>query len=111
MTRLTGAGPVGEGEQSVPAYIQALLEQTADSLDSLQRTMARGEESRIHANNSLVALVERLGGLSDQMRSQQQLMTQLAETPGEVRPLLIRLAALARFRGFGVAESSREPLS
>jgi len=110
MTRLTGGGPVGESEQSVPAYIQALLEQTADSLDSLQRTMARGEESRIHANNSLVALVERLGGLSDQMRSQQQLMTQLAETQGEVRPLLMRLAELARSGGFGIDESSRNHL-
>ncbi|HUL09809.1 MAG TPA: hypothetical protein VLV76_25990 [Candidatus Acidoferrum sp.] len=110
MARLTGAGPVGEGEQSVPAYIQALLEQTADSLENLQRTMSRGEESRIAANNNLAALVERLGGLSDQMRSQQQLMTQLAETQGEVRPLLTRLAELARSGGFGIDESSRNHL-
>jgi hypothetical protein len=110
MARLSGAGPVGEGEQSVPAYIQALLEQTADSLENLQRTMSRGEESRIAANNNLVALVERLGGLSDQMRSQQQLMTQLAETQGEVRPLLTRLTELARSGGFGIDESSRNHL-
>jgi len=110
MARLTGVGPVGESEQSVPAYIQALLEQTADSLENLQRTMSRGEESRISANNSLVALVERLGGLSDQMRSQQQLMTQLAETQGEVRPLLMRLTELARSGGFGIDESSRNHL-
>ena len=38
-TRLTGGGPSVElGEASVPAYIQALLEQTADSIDNLQRT-------------------------------------------------------------------------
>jgi hypothetical protein len=111
MTRLTGGGPLGEsGEQSVPAYIQALLEQTADSLDNLQRTMSRGEESRIQANNSLQGLVERLGVLTDQMRTQQQLMTQLAETQGEVRPLLTRLAELARSGGFGIDESSRNHL-
>jgi hypothetical protein len=110
MTRLTGGGPVGESEQSVPAYIQALLEQTADSLENLQRTMSRGEESRIQANTNLIALVERLGGLSDQMRSQQQLMTQLAETQGEVRPLLTRLTELARSGGFGIDESSRNHL-
>ena len=46
-TRLSGGGPAIElGEASVPAYIQALLEQTADSLDNLQRIMSRGEESR-----------------------------------------------------------------
>src|SRR5215468_722326 len=110
MTRLSGAGGIGEVDQSVPAYIQALLEQTADSLDNLQRTISRGEESRIQANSSLVALVERLGGLSDQMRSQQQLMTQLAETQGEVRPLLTRLTELARSGGFGIDESSRNHL-
>jgi hypothetical protein len=110
MTRLTGGGPIGESEQSVPAYIQALLEQTADSLENLQRTMSRGEESRIQANTNLQGLVERLGVLTDQMRNQQQLMTQLAETQGEVRPLLSRLNELARSGGFGIDESSRNHL-
>ena len=107
MTRLSSAGPMGESEQSVPAYIQALLEQTADSLENLQRTMARGEESRIQANNSLLGLVERLGALSDQMRAEQQLMTQLAETQGEIRPMLARLTELANSGGFGIDEASR----
>src|SRR3546814_124123 len=42
-TRISGGG-IADGDQSVPAYVQALLEQTADSLDNLQRTMARGED-------------------------------------------------------------------
>src|SRR5579875_1905492 len=44
-TKLTsGGGIVGEaGETSVPAFIQALLEQTADSLENLQRILGRGE--------------------------------------------------------------------
>src|SRR5690606_29941960 len=73
-TRLSSGGPIGDaGEQSVPAYIQALLEQTADSLESLQRTMARGEESRIQANTNLQQLTDRLSTLTDQMRTEQQL--------------------------------------
>jgi len=107
MTRLSGGGPLGESEQSVPAYIQALLEQTADSLENLQRTMSRGEESRIQANNNLLGLVERLGALSDQMRTEQQLMTQLAETQSEIRPMLARLTELANSGGFGIDEASR----
>src|SRR3978361_1127456 len=60
-TRLS-RGSFGEGgDASVPAYIQALLEQTADSLENLQRIMARGEESRIGANQNITALVDRLG--------------------------------------------------
>ena len=107
MTRLSGGGPLGESEQSVPAYIQALLEQTADSLENLQRTMSRGEESRIQANNNLLGLVERLGALTDQMRTEQQLMTQLAETQSEIRPMLARLTELANSGGFGIDEASR----
>jgi len=91
-TRLGAAGPISEGEQSVPAYIQALLEQTADSLDNLQRTMAHGEESRISANNNLQALVDRLGVLSDQMRAEQSLMVKLAENQIQMQPILSRLA-------------------
>ena len=60
-TRLGGGGPVGDGDQAVPAYIQALLEQTADSLENLQRTLARGEDSRIDANRRIVQLTENLG--------------------------------------------------
>jgi hypothetical protein len=107
MTRLSGGGPLGESDQSVPAYIQALLEQTADSLDNLQRTMARGEEGRIQANANLQALAERLGTLTDQMRTEQQLMMTLAETQSEIRPMLARLTELASAGGFGIDEASR----
>ena len=92
-TRLSGGGPVGDvGESSVPAFIQALLEQTADSLGNLQRILGRGEESRIAANNNLVALTERLAQLGDQMRTEQSLLLRLAEQQVELRPVLQRLA-------------------
>ncbi len=44
-TRLSSGALSVDGEQSVPAYLQALLEQTAESLEPLQRTLARGEEA------------------------------------------------------------------
>ena len=63
-TRLS-SGPFGDGgDGSVPAYIQALLEQTADSLENLQRILARSEESRIGANTTLSGLTDRLGDRS-----------------------------------------------
>jgi hypothetical protein len=95
-TRLSGAGPVGDaGETSVPAFIQALLEQTADSLDNLQRIMSRGEESRISANSNLLTLTERLSTLTDQMRAEQTLLLRLAEAQVELKPVLQRLAEAA----------------
>ncbi len=94
ITKLGGGGAMGDGEQSVPAYLQALLENTADSLDSLQRTMARGEEDRAQANRNLANLTERLGLLSDQMRAEQELMLRLAESQTELRPFFERIADL-----------------
>jgi hypothetical protein len=46
MTRLSAAASVGEGEASVPAYVQALLEQTADGLERMQRAIVDSERER-----------------------------------------------------------------
>ncbi|MEE2689860.1 MAG: flagellar motor protein MotA [Pseudomonadota bacterium] len=91
-TRLGGGGPAGDGDQAVPAYIQALLEQTADNLENLQRTLARGEESRIDANRRIVQLTDNLGSLNDSMRTQQELLLKLAQGQSDLRPLLAVLA-------------------
>ncbi len=94
VTRLSGGGGLVEGDHTVPAYIQALLETTADSLDNLQRAIAHGEESRAQANATLTSLAARLTTLSDQMKAGQDLMVRLAENQAELRPVLERLANL-----------------
>ncbi|HVC53138.1 MAG TPA: flagellar motor protein MotA [Stellaceae bacterium] len=94
-TRLS-SGPFGDsGDGSVPAYIQALLEQTADSLDNLQRILGRNEESRMGANTTLATLAERLATLSEHMKAGQLLMVRLAENQMELKPSLTRLATVA----------------
>src|SRR3954470_7420190 len=94
-TRLT-SGPFGEsGDGSMPAYIQALLEQTADSLENLQRILTRGEETRVVANTTLAGLTERLAGLGENMRAGQTLMVRLAENQMELKPSLAHLASIA----------------
>ncbi len=94
-TRLSSGGLGDGGDASVPAYIQALLEQTADSLENLQRIIARGEESRIGANATLASLTDRLGILGEQMKAGQMLMLRLAENQLELKPTLSRLADIA----------------
>jgi hypothetical protein len=91
-TRLSGGALGDAGDGSVPAYIQALLEQTADSLENLQRMLARSEEGRIAANTTLASLTDRLGVLGEQMKAGQMLMVRLAENQLELRPSLTRLA-------------------
>jgi hypothetical protein len=91
-TRLGGAGAATEGEGSVPTFVQALLEQTADSLEALQRTLDRSEESRIGANDHINDLTEKLTMLTEQMRAEQSLMIKLAESQIELKPILAKLA-------------------
>ena len=91
-TRISGGGVVSDGEQPVPAYIQALLEQTADNLENLQRTLARGEDSRIDANRGISQLTENLANLTNSMRSQQELLLKLAQGQANLEPLLVVLA-------------------
>src|SRR5258708_25792878 len=59
-TRLSGGALGGDaGDASVPAFIQALLEQTADGLENLQRILGRRQESRITAHTNLLAPTRR----------------------------------------------------
>ncbi len=109
-TRLSSGVGVGDGEQSVPAYVQALLEQTADSIEELQRTISRSEEGRSSANTALLALADKLAVLSDQMRAEQNLMARLAESQIEMKPVLDRLSAAAERSQGGLDEASRNHL-
>lgn len=93
VTRLATGSLLAESDQSIPAYVQALLEQTAESLENLQRTIARGEESRISVNNNIMTLGEKLELLTDHMRTEQTLMKGLAESQMEMKPILAKLAA------------------
>lgn len=84
LTRLsTGGGALAEGDQSVPAYIQALLEQTAESLSNLERIMETGEERQASTSRNLLKLTEQLGNLADQMRAQQELQIKMAQRQAE----------------------------
>ena len=104
-TRLGTGALSAESDQSVPAYVQALLEQTADSLENLQRTLQRGEESRIGANTGIMDLVSRLDTLTEQMKTEQDLMVKLAETQLEIKPILLRIDDGLNKREFETADS------
>ena len=79
-TRLSSGSLAEAGESSVPAYLQALLEQTADSIESLQRLLARSEENRIASNTTLASLAERLGTIGEHMSAGQAQMIRAAES-------------------------------
>ncbi len=94
ITRLTSGVLGSEGEGSVPVYVQALLEQTAENMENLQFILARGEDGRNQANQAMVSLTERIATLSESMRASQQLMLHIAEGQQAIAPALARLGDL-----------------
>jgi hypothetical protein len=65
MTRLSSGALAGDGEGSVPSYVQALLEQTADGLERMQRAFVESERERRGSSEQLSELATQLGRLVD----------------------------------------------
>ena len=105
LTRLSSGAL--EGDSSVPVYVQALLEQTAENMENLQSILVRGEDGRTQSNLAVLALTEKIGTLSDTMRANQQLMLRIAEAQAQLAPALTRLGDL---RAPGGDEAARSHL-
>jgi uncharacterized protein YukE len=93
LTRLS-SGILAEGEGSVPVYVQALLEQTAENMESLQRVLTRDAENQSQVNQAVLTLNERLGTLADTLRASQHLMLRIAESQTTLGPALQRLGEM-----------------
>ena len=112
MTRLSSAalgGEGGEGGGGVPAYVQALLEQTADSLDRLQRTIQQGESERQQVERALTQLSDRLAVLTDRLASEGDSARKQYEVQAGIRTALERLGESSSGGG-GLDKASREHL-
>ena len=117
------------GAQPLPAYLSALLQQTADNIDRLQQIVGRGETERgalqgtiVQLNQSLAAIGDRLGRDRDLLErvvaSQQTLVQHLAQradmggldeaTRNHIRNTDVQLGRLIDELSRGRAELSRE---
>jgi hypothetical protein len=66
MTRLSSGSTLGnDGDTSVPAYVQALLEQTADGLERMQRAIVDNDRERRANNEQLAELNTQLARLAE----------------------------------------------
>ena len=74
-----------------------------------EAAVALVEEERDAVSQNLNALSERLSILSDQMRSEQDVLLRLAEAQAQMQPLLARLSEAAP-KSSGLDEASRAHL-
>ena len=106
-TRLGSGGGISDGEQSVPAYLSALIEQMADNMEGLQNSIQRSESSQIKSHNTLIDLADKLSTLTDQMKAEQQLMVKLAENQMHLKPVLDQLADSMKMGSLGIDDNTR----
>lgn len=72
ITYLSSGSLTGDGETSMPAYVQALLEQTADGLNSLQRELSTQNNERSRLDSHLLTLTQQLAEVAEYLRRDQQ---------------------------------------
>jgi hypothetical protein len=91
-TSLSNAGAPQGVVQSVPAYVEALLERNTEGVDGLIRALQRIEESRQSTAAGNATLVERLAALAETMRTQQNTLARFTELSIELRGAVAQLA-------------------
>ncbi|MCB1939726.1 MAG: flagellar motor protein MotA, partial [Rhodocyclaceae bacterium] len=90
--RLPASGAPGDGEGSVPAYVQALLEQTAESIERMQRSAVESERERRVASEQLGELNTQLTRLSDLISRESRDLSALASSQDDLGGLIRHLA-------------------
>ncbi len=93
MTRLSTGALHADGEASVPAYVQALLEQTADGLERMQRALTESERERRNSSEQLDELNTQLSRLADLLGRESREIRGMAETQAELKNVLKAIAA------------------
>ena len=81
LTKLSSGGSgFVEGETSASAYQAALFEQTAESLDRLQRVIVRNEDQRQDNNKSLIKMNDQISSVLNEIKGGNTLLQKLLET-------------------------------
>lgn len=92
ITRIPSSAMGSDGEGGVPAYVQALLEQTAESLERMQRSIQDSERERRATVDQLSELSHQLNRLSEMISRESRGLTSVTETQDDLRALLRQIA-------------------
>src|SRR5690554_3692633 len=92
ITRLSSGGALGDADASVPAYVQALLEQTADGLERMQRALVESERERRGNAQQMAELSTHLAKLTEHLGRDSRVLADLAETQAGLKTALTALA-------------------
>lgn len=108
---LKSESPLKASGETLPAYIQALLEQTAENIDRLQSTLVRSEHDREILNTNLSSLCQKFSGLLDQREMEKNLLLKIAEGLMEFQKSLSLFSRKIAENEFGLDLTTRQHIS
>lgn len=85
-------GEVSEGVASPSSYMTALMEQTADGIDRLQRTLKQSEDARGQTQTAMTSISESLATLADRLDAQTAHLIKGAESERALADVIGKLA-------------------
>ena len=92
LTKLSAGNNVtGDHEISGTAYQEALFEQTAESLDRLQRVMVHNEDGRDETNQHLIKINDSLHLIVDKLEAETQVIRDLSDNQERSNSAISRL--------------------
>ena len=92
LTRLSPGSVTADGEGSSLNFVEALLEQTAEGLESMQRIMTKSEQTSIASGENLIKLSETLNALEAKLDLNDKSISILSENQLALQNILEKLS-------------------
>ena len=100
LTKLSaGTNITGDHETSATAYQAALFEQTAESLDRLQRVMVQNEDGRDENNQHLIKINDSLLLIVDKLEKETQVIRQLSDNQVKINSVIGQFTEYSQEKG------------
>ena len=98
---------VRDESKSAPSYVTALLQQTAEGLDRLERRMVRAVDDDASLQAALRTIGDRLTSLTEELRTTNRLTDRGGDTQRDTKAELTRIANLLEHQAGGLDEVAR----
>lgn len=99
LTRISGGIKGAKGEDSIFSYLQALLEQTGDTLNRLETAVLRSEENSQQTNATMESMAKSLINVSTSMKNDLSGIESIAKSYQSLTPMIDKLNQLSENLG------------
>lgn len=105
-TRIVSESSLAEGDGSIITYLQAMLEQTADNINILQKTVMKSVDTNEDVAKKMALMANESSKLAKQMQEKLKVMEKISVAPEKLYPVLNDLVKISK-SGFGMDDKTR----